>query len=104
MCQPTIRRSGDQEMAAYRFTVKYLDGRVETFTPPPRSRMDTERKFGGFDVNKAAEQSLYMAWCSLVKLGKETVQFDEWLDLLEDVEEEKVKEPDPTRPDQPTTT
>ena len=94
-------------MAAYRFTVKYLDGRVETFIPAPRARIETERRFGGFDTKQAQEQSLYLAWCSLVKLGKETAQFDEWLDLLEDVEEEKVdkaEEPDPTRPDQPTTT
>lgn len=92
-------------MAAYRFTVKYLDGgRVETFIPTPRARIETERRFGGFDMKQAQEQSLYLAWCSLVKLGKESADFDAWLDLIADVEEKQVAEPDPTQPDQPTTT
>jgi hypothetical protein len=91
-------------MAAVKLTVTYVDGRKCEILASPRAQVMTERYFGGITDARRVEAAYYLAWASLNKAGQEPADYETWLDLVEDVEEDEAKAPDPTLPAQSTDT
>ena len=79
---------------AIKMKVVYVDGREITLLASPRAQVETERHFKGVDNNNRIEGSLYIAWASLKYAGKETADFDAWLDLVIEAEEVEADEAD----------
>lgn len=88
---------------ATKLKVTYADGRELEVIASPRAQVMTERHYGGITETRQVEASYYLAWASLNKAGKEAADFDQWLDLIEDVEEGEADEPRPTSEEQPLT-
>ena len=84
---------------AQRLKVTYQDGRVVEVLASPRAQVMTEQYCGGLFPEKRVVGTFYLGWASLNKAGKEALDFETWLDLVEKVEEVEVKQ-DPTEPDQ----
>lgn len=85
-------------MAAKKIKVTYLDGREVEVIASPRAQVMTEQYVGGFTSERAILASYYLGWASLSKAGRESADFETWLDLINDVEEAEAEEPDPTPP------
>lgn len=79
---------------AIKLKVTYVDGREVTILASPRAQVETERHFKGVDVKQRIEGGFYLAWASLKYAGKESAEFDAWLDLVADAEEDEVTEED----------
>lgn len=93
---------------AIKLKVVYVDGREITLIASPRAQVETERHFKGLDENQRIEGSFYMAWAALKWAGKEAADFEAWLDLVIEAEEEEPSEADeasqdPTPPAPSTT-
>ena len=86
-------------MAAKKVKVTYQDGRVETVKVLPRAQVMTEEYLKGFKVENVMTATFYLGWAALNTLKKETLDFETWLDKIEDVEDLE-EEPDPTPEDQ----
>lgn len=72
---------------AARLKVIYLDGRVEEVTATPRAQVLTEQHFkGGIGEHNQLQASFFAAWITLHRAGKESVEYEPWLDMIEDVE------------------
>lgn len=92
-------------MAAPRFKVKYQDGKVLEVRVMPRAQVMFERQYAttmsrlAGDVS--AEQGYYLAWAALHCAGMESNDFETFLGLIEEIENNDVKEDieevDPTR-------
>ena len=89
---------------AYKITLTYLDGTVKEVLPSPRARIETERHFQGLGAHNSQEATFYIAWAHLKKTGEVTQEFDQWIDLLADIDETKVEDVRPTQPAQPIAT
>lgn len=88
-------------MAASKVKVTYQDGRVETVKILPRAQVMTERHFEGMDAKNTLAIGFHLGWAALVVLKKETLDFETWLDRVEDVEvdpDEPDEEVPPTPP------
>jgi len=85
-------------MAAKKVKVTYQDGREEIVKVLPRATVMTEQHFNGMNSENAAAIGYHLGWASLVTLKKETLDYETWLDRVEDVE---VYE-DPEKPDETT--
>ena len=93
---------------AIKLKVVYVDGREIKILASPRAQVETERHFKGVDAKQRIEGSFYLAWASLKYAGKESAEFDAWLDLVIEAEEDEASEADeqaedPT-PEAPSTT
>lgn len=74
-------------MRSKKMSVYYADGRVANVTLTPRAQVMTERHFGASLLElKTVEQAYYMAWAALTSQGLETHDFEEFLNLVDDVE------------------
>ena len=91
-------------MAAKKVKVTYLDGREEVVKVPPRAQVMTEEHCNGFTRERAILATYYLAWAALNVRGKETLDFETWLDKVDDVEDVDDETPDPTPPAQSTDT
>lgn len=78
---------------ALKMVVKYVDGRVEPALIGPKVQVQTERQF---KVSMASDVRLeyvyFMAWKALNLAGKEPNDFDHFLDLVDEVEEQPEDE------------
>lgn len=88
---------------AQKIQITYQDGRTEVVPATPRAQVMTEEYIGGFSFEKKMLGTFYLGWASLNRAGKETRDFETWLDLIDDVvdapEEEAPEESeDPTQP------
>lgn len=81
-------RIGQENALALRLKVTYVDGREATALASPRAQVMTERKFPGMPESSTIELGFYMAWASLHTAGLEPADFDAWLDLVADVEQD----------------
>lgn len=72
---------------ATKLRITYLDGRTVDVVASPRAQIMTEEHLGGVTDAKRLHASYYLAWASLNKAGKESAEFDPWLDLIDDVNE-----------------
>lgn len=94
-------------MAARTVKVVYQDSREETVKVYPRAQVMAEEHFGGLTEKNAISFTFYLGWAALNILGKETLDYETWLNKIEDVEdvtwlddvEEAANEPHPTQPD-----
>lgn len=94
-------------MAVLKMNVTYTDGRAIEVIVSPRAQVETERHFKGIEQaqTQRLESHYYLAWASLHRAGKEAAQFEEFLDLVADVEElnpteedEQATDPTPMAP------
>lgn len=88
---------------AVKLKVVYIDGREEVVVASPRAQVMTEKYLGGYGETRQVEGGYYLAWASLNKAGKESADYETWLDQIADVEE-VAKEVTPTEPAQPADT
>jgi hypothetical protein len=88
-------------MPAIRIKVTYMDGREETVKITPRAQVEAEERFSGMNDVSAVRASYWMAWRSLHQAGKEPLDYETWLDRIEDaeavetVEDKKTLDPPP---------
>jgi hypothetical protein len=86
-------------MAAKKVRVTYQDGREEVVKVLPRAQVMTEEYFKGFKAENALSATFHLGWAALHLAGKEPLDFETWLNRVEDVED--FEEPvDPTPEDQ----
>lgn len=97
-------------MALLRMKVTYADNREVTIVISPRAQVETERHFKGTDgaANNRIGSHYYLAWAALRAAGKESSEFESFLDMVADVEEidpteEDEKNSDPTQTEASTT-
>jgi len=83
-------------MPATKMRVFYTDGRTEDFLVPPRVQLMTEEFFrpdGGIGEINKVKALFYLAWLSLHRSGKESADFETWIDMIDDAAE-VVQKPD----------
>lgn len=87
-------------MASKKVKVIYQDGRPEEIVKVlPRAQVMAEQHFGGIKAENAISVTYYFGWAALQSTGKVTVDFETWLNTIDDVED--YEEPvDPTQGDQ----
>jgi len=86
-------------MAAKKVKVTYQDGREEVVKVLPRAQVMTEQHFSGFKSENALSATFHLGWAALQVAGKETIDFETWLNRVEDVEDfEEPVEPTPEVP------
>lgn len=88
---------------AVKLKVTYTDGREEVVVASPRAQVMTEQYLGGYGEARQVQGGYYLAWASLNKAGKESADFEAWLDQIDDVEEVDATVT-PTEPAQPAAT
>ena len=84
-------------MAARKLTITYQDDRPEEVVKVlPRAKVMTEEYLQGFKTENVWAATYYLGWASLNILGRTTLDYETWLNQIEDVED--VEEPvDPTQ-------
>jgi hypothetical protein len=87
-------------MAVIKMKVTYNDGREVVVIASPRAQVMTEERLAGASDRWILGQ-YYLAWASLNKAGKESADFETFLDQVADAETVEAAEPDPTEPVQP---
>jgi len=80
---------------ATKVKVTYLDGRSVESAVTPRAQIETERHIGGSWQELSILASYYLAWVALNKAGKESRDFETWLDQIADVEEVEAEPAQP---------
>lgn len=85
-------------MAIIRLKVTYADGRVVEINASPRARVMAEQYVDGNYDSRSILAHYYMAWAALNKAGKESADFETWLDQIADATEVDAEQPDPTPP------
>ena len=91
-------------MAAKKVKVIYLDGREEVVKVPARAQLMTEEHCNGFTRERAILATFYLAWATLNVRGMELLDFETWIDKIDDVEDVDDETPGPTLPAQSTDT
>jgi hypothetical protein len=86
--------------AVARLKVSYLDGRTVEALAGPRAQVATERHFGKsfqeIGQTGSVEAIYFLAWAALHFAGKESQDFDHFLDSIEGVEDASVSPANPT--------
>jgi hypothetical protein len=81
---------------ATKLKVIYNDGREMKILASPRAQVETERHFRGQGIAQInrVEAGFHLAWASLHYAGKESADFETWLDTVADAEEIELEEAD----------
>lgn len=76
-------------MALLKMKVAYADGRESVVIITPRAQVETERHFKGTEQAGAQriQSHYFLAWASLFYTGKETGDYESFIDAVADVEE-----------------
>lgn len=74
-------------MAAKKVKVTYQDGREEIVKILPRVQVMTEEHLKGFTSENVYAATFYLGWAGLHVAGKETLDYETWLNRIEDVED-----------------
>lgn len=83
-------------MAAKKVKITYQDERPEEIVKVlPRAQVMTEQHFNGMNSENMHAIGFHLGWAALNSLKKTTLDFETWLDQIEDVEVID-EEPDPT--------
>lgn len=86
-------------MAAKKQKIIYQDGREEIVKVLPRAQVMAEEYLKGFKVENLYAATYYLAWAALNSLGKTTLDYETWLNQVEEVED--IDDPvEPTQEDQ----
>jgi hypothetical protein len=78
-------------MAAPKVKVTYQGGRELIATVSPRAQVMTEEKYDGMSMQVIRRASFYSAWAALKCANLESVDFEPWLNLIDDVEDVKTR-------------
>lgn len=83
-------------MAVAKVKITYLDGRpAEIVKVLPRAKVMAEEYLNGFKSENLYAATYYLGWAALNSLQRTTLDYETWLNQIEDVED--VEEPtDPT--------
>lgn len=83
-------------MALLKMKVAYSDGRTTEVIISPRAQVEVERHFKGTDQasNQRIESHYFLAWAALHYAGRESGDFEAFLNAVADVEEVDPKEED----------
>lgn len=83
-------------MPAKKVKITYQDGRPEEIVKVlPRAQAETEKALQGFTTENVWQATYRLGWAALQMLGKTKLDYETWLDQIEDVED--FEEPtDPT--------
>jgi len=87
-------------MAVIKMKVTYSDGRKVDVIASPRAQVMTEERLSG-SPDRRILGHYYLAWASLHRAGKESADFEAFLDLIEEAETidpDEDDEPGPTQP------
>jgi hypothetical protein len=76
-----------------KFHVTYADGRPPVdVTPTPGDLVRFERKYGmaagRIETDPRIEYVMFLAWTALTRTGQETLEFDEFLDVVDSTQED----------------
>lgn len=93
-------------MAARKLKITYQDERVEVVKVLPRAYAMTEAYLKGFSTENLYAATYYLGWSALQSLGKVTIDYETWLNTIEEVEdyeepetpEVPIEEIPPTQP------
>lgn len=85
-------------MASKKVKVTYNDGRVEIVKVSPRANVMTEEYCNGLRQERGILATYYMGWAGLNCAGRESLDFETWLNQIDDVEDAEDEEPGPTPP------
>ena len=87
-------------MAAKKVKITYQDDRPEEIVKVlPRAQVMTEEYLKGFKVENVIAGTFYLGWAALNTLKLTTLDYETWLNSIDDVED--CEEPtDPTPPGQ----
>lgn len=82
-------------MAVAKVKITYQDGREEIVKILPRAKVMAEEYLNGFKAENLYAATYYLGWAALNSLQRTTLDYETWLNHVEDVED--VEEPtDPT--------
>lgn len=85
-------------MAARKLKITYQDGSPEDIVKVlPRAYAMTEAYLKGFSAENLYAATYYLGWSALQSLGRVTVDYETWLNRIEEVEDYE----DPETPDVP---
>jgi hypothetical protein len=71
--------------------VIYADGREEDVIATPRAQTMAEERYSGVTEATKLRATYFIAWASLWKAGRESADFETWLDKVADIEEPEDK-------------
>ena len=86
-------------MASKSLKITYQDGREEIVKALPRAQVMTEEHLKGYNSTNAITATFYLGWASLIVAKKETLDYETWLNHVDDVEDYEDTPPDPTPAD-----
>jgi hypothetical protein len=88
----------EQVMAAKKLKITYQDGRPEDVVKVlPRAYAMTEAYLKGFSTQNLYAATYHLGWAALQSLGRTTLDYETWLNTIEDVEDYE----DPEKPEEP---
>jgi len=95
-------------MAARKLKITYQDERVEIVKVLPRAYAMTEAYLKGFKTENLYAATYYLGWSALNSMQKTSLDYETWLNQIEEVEdyedpekpEGPIEEIPPTPPDQ----
>jgi hypothetical protein len=73
-------------MPAIQIRVIYIGGEQKDVRITPRAQIEAEERYSGMNNVSAVRASYWMAWRSLHQAGKESRDYESWLDAIEDAE------------------
>lgn len=73
-------------MASKKVKITYQDGRPEeTVKVFPRAQVMAEEHFDGFTLKNGVAATYYLGWAALNLSGKTTLDYETWLNQIDDV-------------------
>jgi hypothetical protein len=85
-------------MAAKKLKITYQDGRpADVVKVLPRAYAMSEAYLKGFSTQNLYAATYYLGWASLQSLQRTTLDYETWLNTIEDVEDYE----DPAKPEGP---
>ncbi len=78
---------------AGRLKVTYLDGTTRSVPVPAIAQVLTERAYPGTAGANTLESAFYLAFASLRESGQVTIEFDDWLRTVDDMERDDPDAP-----------
>lgn len=84
-------------MAARKLKITYQDERVEVVKVLPRAYAMTEAYLKGFSTENLYTGTFYLGWSALNSLQKTSLDYETWLNQIEEVEDYE----EPEKPEVP---
>ena len=86
-------------MAVRKLKITYQDGRPEEIVKIlPRATVMTETYLKGFSAENLWTATYYLGWAALNSTQKTSLDYETWLNQVEEVEDYEEEKADPTQP------